>query len=1047
MSSKTDCVTDFVVVRVPRLSLDKIRELPKSEAGLCDYLASWLASPGVLEAIYLASPSLVERLDLWRSKPDSKSGRKVTTALMKYLIRMSSRPTPFGLFSGVALGNLSDETQLKPASLQQDGRKTRLDMFYLSTIHQQWAQSDDGRKQLRYVPNSTLYRLGSYLHYIESYQSSEQRQYRLSSVELDEALEAMLRFGAGGKLETELVELFANDYPEAAPADIENYIQQLIKEQVLVAELKLPITSGQPDQAFVQQLLQANNPRDGELLQTVINRLATLDLQQSGQPEDYQAIVQQLKQLPYPVSENKLFQTDSWRAMSQSQLDQSLPASLEKTLLALKAQTSASDSPFEAFIKSFQQRFEGQFVPLLQLLDDEAGIPFSNDTGYETPLLAGINIANRQQRNAKSQPQNALEQHVLKAMQQQARAKCIQLSSDELLKHSNTTALWQQLPASFAANISCYLDNEGQPLLHFHGCSGPSGANLLGRFCHLSHELQQQVRDYLAAEEALSPEVVFAEVVHMPDGRPGNVIARPPLRQYEIVFLADTVLPEEQQIPVQDLYVFIEAGQVKLWSKRLHKQVIPRLTSAHNYSARSLGVYRFLCMLQHQQGRLPHFSTPSSFMQMDYQPRVQLDHVILQEAQWQVERSMLDALVVDHKWQPDAWDALEQRYQLPRYVCYAISDNVLTIDLHNPAMIMVLLGETTRQKHIQLKESLAMQYQSMVANEEGDFAHEILVPMLNEKARPFVTLHPNPVRQLEMSIQRRFAPGSQWLSLKVYAAQSTAELVLSETITPLLQKCQQQGLFQQWFFIRYGDPDWHLRLRLYGEPAVLYGQVLPLLHQQLAPWLESGRVHKTELFTYQREVERYGGDAAMALAEQVFQADSYFVLQSVSLLRQHGESVRWRMALLGVDTMLTAFGYDLAQKLELISGLRQGFGQEFKEHAQLRTQLGKKYRNYQAELQQDFQALDSGTDEQPRQQMLVIRQQFLLKLQPIASGILGLQQQALLNCTLDTLMHSLLHMFNNRMFKAYGREQEFVVYDFLRRFYLSCQSQQQKGSL
>ena len=36
-----------------------------------------------------------------------------------------------------------------------------------------------------------------------------------------------------------------------------------------------------------------------------------------------------------------------------------------------------------------------------------------------------------------------------------------------------------------------------------------------------------------------------------------------------------------------------------------------------------------------------------------------------------------------------------------------------------------------------------------------------------------------------------------------------------------------------------------------------------------------------------------------------------------------------------------------------------------------------------------------------------------------------------------TLLGSLLHMHNNRMFKAYGREQEFVMHDFLRRVYFS----------
>ena len=1005
-----------------------------------DYLSSWLASPGVMEAIYLASPSLVERLDHWRSKPDSKSGRKVTTALLKYLVRMSSRPTPFGLFSGIALGSISDSTSTSPANLQHDKRKTRLDMFYLATIQQQWSQCPEGQKQLKYSSNSTLYRLGSHLHYIEAYQASSLRQYRLSSLELDDALGSILNLTVEPISQSELVQQFCALHSDVGKQDVEDYVQQLIQEQVLIADLKLPLTSGQSDQSFIHELKRAGNQQEGEQLQKVLDQLAAFDRKQGTTPEDYRAIVQQLQQLPYKVSENKLFQTDVQRAMVASELDSNVQLQLEKTLLALKAQTAPGESPLKEFISTFQQRFEGQFVPLLPLLDDETGITFSSDRGYETPLLAGINISNRN-RNGSSGQQSALEQSLLKGLQKHANASVVHLSSNELLKDVDSAMLWQQLPASFAVNVSCYKDKEGRSLLHYHSFSGPSGANLLGRFCHLDEQLKQQVSDYLTAEEALSPDVIFAEVVHMPDGRPGNVIARPALRKYEIVFLADSEIPEEQQIPVQDLYVFVEAGQVKLWSKRLNKQIIPRLTSAHNYSARSLGIYRFLCMLQHQQARLPNYRTPASFSQMERQPRVQLDNVILHEAQWQLDRTLLQALVVEDKWQAEAFTLLEHQYQLPRYVCYAVSDNVLTVDLHNSAMVAMLLDETKGQKKILLKEALAMQYHSEVFNKEGAFAHEIIVPMLNSQAKPFVTLHQNPAEQLEPAIQRNFAPGSEWFSVKIYAAQSTAELVLTQSVAPVLQQCLHNGYIKQWFFIRYGDPDWHLRLRLFGEPSFLYGQVLPMLHQQLAPWLDCQRVRKIELFTYQREVERYGGDAAIALAEQVFQADSELVLASLELISQYDESVRWRMALLGVDALLDAFEYDLPKKLELISDLRQGFGREFQEHAQLRTQLGKKFRDYQAQLRQDFKALVSGSDEQPLQQMLLIRHQFLQQLQSGASQLIMLQQQEKLSCTLDTLLHSLLHMFNNRIFKAYGREQEFVVYDFLRRYYLSCQSQ------
>src|SRR5262249_7807967 len=96
------------------------------------------------------------------------------------------------------------------------------------------------------------------------------------------------------------------------------------------------------------------------------------------------------------------------------------------------------------------------------------------------------------------------------------------------------------------------------------GGFGPSGAPFLGRFCHADPELHRQVAEHLRAEEALEPEAVFAEIVHLPEGRVGNILARPTLRAYEIPYLGMAGVAPERQIPVTDLRVSVVGGQVLL---------------------------------------------------------------------------------------------------------------------------------------------------------------------------------------------------------------------------------------------------------------------------------------------------------------------------------------------------------------------------------------------------------------------------------------------------------------------------------------------------
>src|SRR5206468_5057974 len=149
-----------------------------------------------------------------------------------------------------------------------------------------------------------------------------------------------------------------------------------------------------------------------------------------------------------------------------------------------------------------------------------------------------------------------------------------------------------------AGSTDALREGDFKILLKF--ASGPTGARLMARFCHADATLRSRVETHLRAEEVCDPEAVFAEIVHLPEGRLGNVLCRPVLRDYEIPYLGRSGAPPERQIPVSDLMVRVEAGRIVLRSRRLGRRVIPRLTTAHSYDRRCLGLYRFLCSIQNQ---------------------------------------------------------------------------------------------------------------------------------------------------------------------------------------------------------------------------------------------------------------------------------------------------------------------------------------------------------------------------------------------------------------------------------------------------------------
>ena len=94
----------------------------------------------------------------------------------------------------------------------------------------------------------------------------------------------------------------------------------------------------------------------------------------------------------------------------------------------------------------------------------------------------------------------------------------ITLSDDDLRALAPEAAQEPRLPDAIAAMVRVGR-RDGQLELLLESAGGPSGARLLGRFCHLDADIAALVRDHVAAEEALRPDAVFAEVVHLAEGR------------------------------------------------------------------------------------------------------------------------------------------------------------------------------------------------------------------------------------------------------------------------------------------------------------------------------------------------------------------------------------------------------------------------------------------------------------------------------------------------------------------------------------------------
>jgi thiopeptide-type bacteriocin biosynthesis protein len=242
-------------------------------------------------------------------------------------------------------------------------------------------------------------------------------------------------------------------------------------------------------------------------------------------------------------------------------------------------------------------------------------------------------------------------------------------------------------------------------------------------------------------------------------------------------------------------------------------------------------------------------------------------------------------------------------------------------------------------------------------------------------------------------------------------------------------------LIDSWFFIRYGDPQLHLRIRFHLTNVENIASVIHEVRKHFTPYMEKNLVWKIQVDTYQREVERYG-IYSMEIGEQWFYYDSKMIVDMLSLIEgDEGERIRWLFGLRAVDTMLDDFGYDMERKFDLVTILRENFGREHGMNRGLKDQMEKKFRKDRSEINELMDRSNDRVSEMlPLFQLLELKSE---SVKPLAEQILALNKDNRLGMTLNDLMASYSHMMANRLFKSKQRTHEMVLYDFLHRYYKS----------
>lgn len=1019
----------FYLLRMPLLSCEEAIRLHRrsrnEEASFIAAMREIYTSALLQEAVFLASPALHAEMMKWLEQPDQRL--KMPLALYRYLLRMSVRCTPYGLFAGCATGRIVPETShFSPAAANRH-KVTRLDMEYLSDLVNELVQWPELREQLHFYPNNSLYPHGDAARYFEYQQRDKKRHYFLSAFTQNEYITAVLRHAKhGAKISALVATLEQFDIPAE---EARSFIELLIANQILVTGLTPAITRPDSLQELINELTIA---APGLACLPALQRInALLPLQTTG--VSYYQEIKALLTANFPdIPVKDPVQVDLFFEPATADLSEKVTTTVLQQMERLAPLgTQRTPADLETFIQQFIQQYDQREIPLLQALDSESGIGYgiiAGDKSSYTPLIDDL-VMPASKKNERlhwnAQTKFVLEQFLL-AQQQQRTVIHITDSDLDSLGAAGTPVLlppFMTLMGTLIATDAGALDR-GDFQLQLKSCNGPNALALMGRFAAGNETLQAHLKAFAREEQALEQDRVLAEVVHLPEGRTGNILLRPRLYDYEIPFLGKSGVEEAFQLPVSDLYVSVRNNRVILRSARLNKEVLPRLTSAHNFH-RGLAAYKFLCDLQLQQSLSIDWSWGHLSTQ-PFLPRVVYKQVILERARWYITQEAFQGLLKIAT-PAEAIQQLKVQHRMPDWVLLSEGDNELLIHLSDVFAVM-LLTDKLKKGNVLLYEQLFQEDSRLLANESGFFCNEIIIPFRN-KAYPYPAQRASLV-DTTTAIRRHFPPGSEWLYAKIYCGAKWTDKLLIKALLPLVNQLQASQLTDYWFFIRYQDPEHHIRIRFHLPD---YQKSSPVIIQQLQDallsYLDNDIVQKIQFDTYTRELERYGA-TTMVLSEQFFFHDSIAVSQLLLLIGAAETNERWLLALKGADDLLTEFGYTSRMKWQLFQELQQQFFEEHKGDDQLQFQLNNKYR---AAARQIASVLDdNGHDYTLPAGAAEILHTRRIAMRALADRIREVDPPAA-----TALMPHYLHMFLNRMFSASARLQELVLYHYGMKYYAS----------
>lgn len=830
------------------------------------------AQDAIAAAIEVASPVLARRVGevCDGRRQQAREVRRAVVSVVRYLLRTTSRATPFGLFAGVTPARFGPNLEVCFGG--EHHAVARVDTEWLTDVIRRLEQCPQLRRRLPVVLNNLAFVRDGRL--VVGCQRQPRGSSRTAPAEVSvrhtKAVETVIETARSPIHVGDLAGKLRADFPGTPELVIEEMLAGLVAQRILVTSLRPPMTATDPLAHVVEQLAAVGAdavPQVARLFHEL--RDIRVDLSRHNrassptQGRDLRAAVS-AKMAAVSASERPV--TVDLRVDCGLVLPYAVAREAESAAAALARLTPypLGFPAWQDYHARFLERYGiGALVPIREILNADTGLGFP--AGYRDARLKPPPVRGLSERDVR-----------LLAVAQKA-----------ALDHSVEVVLDEEAIASLAAGSIATARVQPHTELRFHihaptpgaldrgafdlavaGVSRAAGTTA-GRFLDLLDpgDRERMFGAYrqlpTVSEDALAVQVSCAPLYPRAEN-----VARSPAVLPQLVSLAEHHTGGDGVIPLDDLAVSGDAQRMCVISVSLRRPVEPTVLSAVEFTNSAHPFLRFLCEIS--TARAPACAPFSwgAASRLPFLPRLRYRRAILSPARWTLAATDLPGATASWPEWVDRLAAWRRRFRVSDAVHLGEDDRRIRLDLNEPAHLYILRSDLDRAGRTTVREAPDT---SAFGWFEGR-AHEIVVPLASP-SQP--GRFPGPRRSWPtrtIGLEHGHLPGSsEWLYVKLYGHPDRHTGILTTHLRSLLSTWDSPP---EWWFIRYQDPEPHLRLRIRLRSADAFGETARRVGEWVAGLRRLGLIGQVQLDTYYPESGRFGDGAAMAAAESVFAADS-----------------------------------------------------------------------------------------------------------------------------------------------------------------------------